>query len=136
MPKAEVKSSEQPPAVGYIRMDDDDDPHAFAGLLKDIAACCLRNGLRLTRTFTDRGYDGKELARPGIVELQQALKDTPGLAVVVPTLEHLSPANTIRYALVLVIRRLDGRLLIAHEVDAPNGVSLAAQDAAGYEGVE
>ena len=85
MPKASVKSSDQPPAVGYIRLDDHDDSE-FAVLLKDIATCCLREGLRLVRTFYDRGYDGSQLARAGIVEVQEALRQTPGLVVVVPTL--------------------------------------------------
>jgi hypothetical protein len=114
MPK-QLKSSELPPAVAYLRLADDEDHTTFALLLKDIAACCLREGLRLTRTFTDRGYDGKELARPGIVELQQALKDNSGLAVVLPTLEHLSPADSLRRALVLMIRHLEGHIIVANK---------------------
>lgn len=114
MPKQQLKSSELPPAVGYLRMDDDDEA-AFAGLLKDIAACCLREGLRLVRTFCDRGYDGSQLARLGIVEMREALKDTPGLAVVVPTLDHLSPAEAIRSPLMLMIHRLGGQVLVACE---------------------
>lgn len=140
MPK-QPKPSEQPAAVAYLRLDDDEDEAVFASLLKDIAACCLREGLRLTRTFTDRGYDGRELARPGIVELQEALKESPGLTVVVPTLEHLSPADIIRRALVLMIHHVEGHIVVASkerdgQPEAPNGVSLAAQDVAGEEGVE
>lgn len=127
MPK-QVKSSELPPAVAYIRLDDDEDPHAFAVLLKDIADCCIREGLRLTRTFTDRGYDGRELARPGIVELQQTLKKKPGLVVVVPTLEHLSPADSIRRALVLMICHLEGRIIVANK-ESDDGDGVAAGDA-------
>ena len=120
MPK-QLKSSEQPPAVGYFRLDDDEaGADVFAGHLQAIAVCCQQEGLRLVRSFADRGYDGRELARPGIVELQQALKDTPGLAVVLPTLEHLSPADTIRRALVLMIRHLDGRIVVANKESAGN----------------
>jgi hypothetical protein len=117
MPKQQVKSSEQPPAVGYLRLNEHDDA-AFAVLLKDIAACCLREGLRLVRTFYDRGYDGSQLARAGIVEVQEALRGTPGLVVVVPTLDHLSPADVIRSPLTRMIHRLGGKLLVANE---PNG---------------
>ncbi len=117
MPKAQVKSSELPPAVGYLRLDDDDD-HAFAGILKDIAVCCQREGLRLTRTFTDRGYDGRVLARPGLADLREALQNQPGLVVVVPTLDHLSPSDLIRGPLLLMVHRHSGRLLVANE---PNG---------------
>jgi hypothetical protein len=114
MPK-QVKSSELAPAVGYVRLDDDAGADVLASHLKDIADCCQREDLRLKQTFMDRGYDGTQLARPGIVELQQALKDIQGLAVVLPTVEHLSPADAIRRALVLMIRRLDGHLVIIHK---------------------
>lgn len=117
MPKQQVKSSELPPAIGYLRLDDGDED-VFAMLLKDIAACCLREGLRLVRTFCDRGYDGSQLARAGLVEVQEALRERPGLVVIVPTLDHLSPANVIRSPLLLMVHRLGGRLLVANE---PNG---------------
>lgn len=130
MPKAEVKPSKQSPAIGYIRLDDDANDAVFALLLKDVAACCQWHRLRLIRTFTDRGYDGSQLARPGIVELREALKEHPGAAVVVPTLDHLSPAETIRTALVQLISNLGGRLVMASDADALNGVSIYAQDAA------
>lgn len=113
MSKAAIASSIQPPAVAYVRLSDDEDPAALASLLKRIAACCLREGLHLVRTLIDQGYDGTILARPGIVQLQQLLKDTRGLAVVLPALEHLSPADSLRRTLVLMIRRLDGELIIA-----------------------
>jgi hypothetical protein len=117
MPKQQVKSSEQPPAIGYIRLDDHDD-NEFAVLLKDIATCCLREGLRLIRTFYDQGNDGSTLARPGVVELRQALQYMPGLVVIVPTLDHLSPADSIRSPLLLMIHKFGGKLLVANE---PNG---------------
>jgi hypothetical protein len=135
MPKQE-KDSEQSFAIAYIRLDDDADDTTFALLLKDIATYCHWQRLRLIRTFTDRGYDGSQLARPGVVELREALKETPGLTVVVPTLAHLSPAETIRTALTQLISNLGGRLVVVCDVEAPNGVSIYAQDAAGEEGVE
>lgn len=118
MPKHHVKSSELPPAVAYLRVDEDSDEHQFALLLKDIAVCCQREGLRLVRTFTDRGYDGQALARPGLAELREALKETSGLVVVVPALDHLSPSEVIRGPLLLMVHRHGGRLLVANE---PNG---------------
>jgi DNA invertase Pin-like site-specific DNA recombinase len=117
MPK-EVKPSEQPRAVAYLRLDEDGDDYQFAELLKDIAVCCQREELRLARTFTDRGYDGQVLARPGLADLREALRDRPGLVVVVPTLDHLSPSELIRGPLLLMIHRHGGRLLVANE---PNG---------------
>lgn len=112
MPKRQVKPSEQPPAVGYLRVDDDADER-FAVLLKEIAACCLREELRLVRTFTDRGYGGSQLARPGIVEMREALIETTGLVVVIPDLNHLSPSDSIRGPLMLMIHRLGGKLVVA-----------------------
>lgn len=117
MPK-DVKPSEQPPAVAYLRLDEDNDEYQFSLLLKDIAVCCQREGLRLVRTFTDRGYDGQALARPGLAELREALQNRPGLVVVVPTLNHLSPSELIRGPLLLMIHRHGGWLLVANE---PNG---------------
>ena len=114
MPKQLVKSSEQLPAVGYIRLDEHDDA-AFAVLLKDIASCCVRESLRLVRTFYDQGYDGSQLARPGIVELREVLKDTTSLVVIVPTLDHLSPVEVIRSPLLLMIHKFGGKLLVANE---------------------
>lgn len=112
MPKQPLKPSEQPPAIGYICVDEAEDGE-IAAFLKEIAACCLREELRLVRSFCDRGYDGSQLARPGIVELRQALLETSGLVVVVPTLDHLSPADSIRSPLTIMIHRLGGRLVVA-----------------------
>ncbi len=103
--------------MGYIRVDEVDEGEIKL-LLKDIAACCLRESLRLTRTFVDRGYEGRELARPGIVDLRAALKEQAGLVVVVPTLDHLSPVEHIRSPLLLMVHRQGGRVLVANE---PNG---------------
>jgi DNA invertase Pin-like site-specific DNA recombinase len=112
MPDAPVKPSAQQPAVGYICVDEADD-HVITGFVKAIAACCLREGVRLTRTLTDRGYDGTQLARPGIVELRELLRAMPGLTVVVPTLDHFSSSTVIRSPLVRMVERLGGRLIVA-----------------------
>jgi Resolvase, N terminal domain len=117
MPKSQVKPSEQPPAVGYICVDEAEDGE-IAAFLKEIAVCCLREELRLVRTFCDQGYDGTQLARPGIVELRQALLETSGLVVIVPTLDHLSPADSIRSPLTIMIHRLGARLVVAEESEA------------------
>jgi len=118
VPILHTKPSAQPPAAGYIRLDDEGDD-VFAEHLKAIAVCCEREGVRLTRTFTDRGYDGTQLARGGLAELRSALVETEGLVVVVPTLDHLSPVEDIRSTLLLMIHRLDGRLVVAHEINQP-----------------
>lgn len=112
MTDAPVKPSAQPPAVGYICVDEADG-QVIAGFVRDIAACCLREGVHLTRTLTDRGYDGTQLARPGIVELRELLRGTPGLTVVVPTLDHFSPSTVIRSPLVRMVERFGGRLVVA-----------------------
>jgi DNA invertase Pin-like site-specific DNA recombinase len=111
------KPSGQPAALAYLRFDDDSAHDRFAALLQDIAVCCQNQGLRLARIFTDRGYDGRTLARPGLAELQEALKDRPGLVVVVPTLDHLSPSELIRVPLLRMAQQHGGRLLVANEPD-------------------
>lgn len=122
MPDAPVKPSEQLPAVGYICVDEADE-QTIASFVKDIAACCLREGVRLTRTLIDRGYDGTQLARPGIVELRELLRATPGLTVVVPTLDHFSPSTVIRSPLVRMVERLGGRLVIALPEDGASAAT-------------
>lgn len=112
-----MRSSEQPPAVGYIRVDEPADGE-ISNHLREIAVCCLRERLRLVRSFCDQGYDGSQLARPGIVELREALKETPGLVVVVPSLDHLAPAESIRGPLLIMIHRLGGRLVTAVDRDS------------------
>lgn len=109
------KCADQPAAVSYLRLGEDSDHDQFAALLRDIAACCQRERLRLIRTFTDRGYDGRTLARPGLAELREALKDQPGVVVVVPTLDHLSPTELIRAPLLRMVHRHGGRLLVTGE---------------------
>jgi DNA invertase Pin-like site-specific DNA recombinase len=114
MPAAD-EPTDQPVAVAYLRLDEDSDHDRFAALLLDIAVCCQDQGLRLARSFTDRGYDGRTLARPGLAELQETLKDRLGLVVVVPTLDHLSPSELIRAPLLRMVQQHGGRLLVANE---------------------
>lgn len=126
MPKQKLEHASRPPAIGYICVDDVDDGE-IAALLKDIADCCKREGLHLVRTITDRGYDGRQLARTGVIELREALVDNDGLAVVVPTLTHLSPSESIRSPFQIMIHRLGGRLVVAREANgAPDETGVTA----------
>ncbi len=102
-----------PFAIAYLRLNADDVAAQIGNLLGAVAECCLSHRLRLVRTVTDYGYDGRRVDRPGIMELRQALSDTVGLTVVVPTLEHLSPAACVRRPLAMMIEHLGGALLVA-----------------------
>jgi len=103
-------------AVGYVRVDEDA-PEKAAVLLKTVADYCERAGLRLIKTWCDRGYDGTQLARPGVVQIRQALMESDGLTIVVPTLDDLSPVQSIRSPLMLMIHRLGGKLVVVGEVN-------------------
>ncbi len=116
MPAHVVTPSQQPPAVGYYRLEEHDAAES-ATLLKVIATACLRENVRLVKTFTDRGYDGSQFARPGIMELRDALLDAAGLVVIVPSLDHLSPIEALRTPLQTMISTLGGRLVIADEAN-------------------
>lgn len=113
MPKQRLAPSRQPPAVGYLRVEADCDEAMFAELLKEIAVCCLRENVRLVQTFTDFGYGGTQLARPGVMNVRDALVETEGLTVVVLALDDLSPTASIREPLIRMIHRLGGRLIVA-----------------------
>jgi DNA invertase Pin-like site-specific DNA recombinase len=104
-------------AYGYVRVDDTDG-EAVAQFRRDIAACCVREELRLANTFCDLGDDGSTLARPALGNLLEALKATPSATPVVPDLNHLSPFPTIRSVLLLTLHRTEHQIVIAHE---PNG---------------
>jgi hypothetical protein len=104
-------------AIAYLRPDADNEVE-IGGLLSSVADCCLRHQLLLVRTITDFGYDGRHVDRPGIMELRQALSDSVGLNIVVPTLNDLSPADCIRSPLVTMIRQLGGTLLVAKGIES------------------
>lgn len=105
-----------PLAIAYLRPDAGNEIE-IGGLLSAVAECCLRHRLLLVRTITDFGYDGRHLDRPGIMELRQVLSDSVGLTIVVPTLEHLSPADCIRRPLVEMIQQLGGTLRVARDLE-------------------
>ena len=108
---------DRPVAYGYVRLEETDHD-AVAAFRQDVAACCEREDLRLVTTFCDLGDDGSTLARPALANLLEALKDTPSAKLVVPDLNHLSPYEVIRSALLLLLHRTEHQLLIAVE---PNG---------------
>jgi DNA invertase Pin-like site-specific DNA recombinase len=107
----------RPVAYGYVRLEETDHD-AIVEFRQNVAACCEREDLRLATTFCDLGDDGSTLARPALANLLEALKDTPSAKLVVPDLNHLSPYEVIRSALLLLLHRTEHQLLIATE---PNG---------------
>jgi hypothetical protein len=104
------------PAFGYVRSEDPADDQIPA-LRAEIAAFCRAEDLRLVTIFCDRGSDGSELARPGFAGLLDALAVTGDARLVTPDLNHLSPYEAIREALLRQIRRTRARLLITREVN-------------------
>jgi DNA invertase Pin-like site-specific DNA recombinase len=106
----------RPVAYGYVRLEEVDHD-AVAQFRQDTAACCEREDLRLVGTFCDLGDDGSTLARPALANLLEALKDTPSAKLVVPDLNHLSPYEVIRSALLLLLHRTEHQLLVATEAN-------------------
>lgn len=106
----------RPPAYGYVRLDDVDHQTA-ARHRQAIGHWCVRDGFRLIATFCDLDCDGTTLARSALTELLQALREVPQAVVVVPDLVHLSPAESIRGALLLLLHRSEHRLITLQEIN-------------------
>jgi DNA invertase Pin-like site-specific DNA recombinase len=106
----------RPVAYAYIRMDEADN-EALAQFRRDIAAYCTREDLRLMSTFCDLGDDGRALARPALANLLEALKAMPDAKLVVPDLNHLSPFQTIRSALLLLFHRTEHQVRVVQELN-------------------
>ena len=94
MPKRVVRSPLLS-AVDYICVDEPDEA-VVAQLRKDIAATCQQEGLTLTASFVDRGCDGSQLIRLGLIDALETLKRLPGTVLVVPSPDRLSPYDSIR----------------------------------------
>jgi DNA invertase Pin-like site-specific DNA recombinase len=105
----------RPPAYGYVRLDDGDH-QAAARHRQAIGRWCVRDGLRLIATFCDLDCDGTTLARSALTELLQALREAPQAVVVVPDVKHLSPAESIRGALLLRLHRGEHQLVTLEEI--------------------
>lgn len=106
----------RPLAYGYVRMNDVD--HETAARHRwAIGRRCAQEGRRLICTFCDLDCDGTTLARSALSELLQALRVAPQAVVVVPDLTHLSPAQSIRSALLLLLHRSEHQVITVEESD-------------------
>lgn len=110
------EADSRPIAYGYVRMDEGDEG-TCAPLRLNVAACCQRDELRLLKTFCDLGCDGSTLARPALANLLEALKVTPNAVLVVPDHNHLSPHESIRSALLLLLHRTEHRLVVIQDAN-------------------
>lgn len=95
---------------GYIRVDSPDETQ-IAALRKTIGEYCREHDYRLVTICCDRGSDGSEIARPGFTAALDALALPTSHALLVPTLEHLSPDRIIRQGLHRQIKRTGAKLL-------------------------
>lgn len=110
----------RPVAFGYLRADDPHDAE-IAGLRTEIAGYCRAEDLRLVTTFSDLGWDGSQLARPGFAGLLDALTVSTDARLVTPDLGHLSPSCVIREGLLRQVRRTGARLIVTREVNGKLG---------------
>jgi DNA invertase Pin-like site-specific DNA recombinase len=114
----------RPLAYGYVRLNEVD-REAATRWRAAIGDRCVRDGRRLVTTFCDFDCDGSILARPALTELLVALRAAPQAAVVVPDLTHLSAAQSIRGALLLLLHRTEHQLVTLQEANGqPNGLGI------------
>ncbi|MGH3623628.1 MAG: recombinase family protein [Sciscionella sp.] len=99
------ESGDTRPAVyGYLRTNDPDED-TVASLRVDVRVFCAGRDWRLVTVFCDRGSDGSETARPGFAAALDALALPDSMALVVPSLTHLSPDEAVRAVLASMVRR-------------------------------
>lgn len=125
-PRAEREQA--PVAYGYIRVEVPDED-TVSRLRQEIGAFCETESVHLVNVFCDRGIDGSTLARTGLTDLLDTLKQVPQAALVVPDLGHLSPYDSIRSVLVRRLHRSQHRLLVVSDTDGAidfGGSDLAA----------
>lgn len=101
-------------AHGYVRMEEPDEVE-IALLCKDIGTFCALNGYRLSSVFIDRGVPDNVFARTGFVDLLDAVRLTGAVAVVVPTLAHLSSDPFLQGALLRMVQVAGSRVLEAYQ---------------------
>lgn len=106
----------RPLAYGYVRLDEVDRELATRWRAA-IGDRCAADDLRLVYTFCDLDCDGATLARSALTELLQALRVAPQAVVIVPNLLHLSPAESIRGALLLLLHRSEHQLVTLQETN-------------------
>jgi DNA invertase Pin-like site-specific DNA recombinase len=113
---ATMTEDTRPLAYGYVRLEDVDH-EAAARHRQAIGRRCIQDGFRLISTFCDLDCDGTTLARSALTELLQALRVAPQAVVVVPDVTHLSPAESICGALLLLLHRSEHRLITLQEIN-------------------
>lgn len=103
-----------PVAYGYVRMEEPDRIQINRFRL-DLATFCGLGGYRLVSVFVDRGVTDEQFARTGFTDLVAAVQVAEADAVVVPTLDHLSPHVSIRDGLKAMVEQLGARLLVTYD---------------------
>jgi DNA invertase Pin-like site-specific DNA recombinase len=122
----EPATDTRPLAYGYVRLDEPDH-QAVSQFRRSIAERRARDGLRLANTFCDLGSDGSTVARPALADLLEALKAAPNATVVAPDLTHLSPYESIRSVLLLLLHRTEHQVLTVRETNGkPDDLGVTA----------
>lgn len=99
---------------GYVRMAEPDKA-TIALACKDISSYCRLSGYRLGSIFIDRDVPDHVFARTGFTNLLDAMREAQVHAVVVPTLDHLSPEPFVRDALLRMIELLTVQVFTAYD---------------------
>ncbi len=96
---------------GYISLQHDDEDET-AALRDRLTVYAEAEGLALVEIYIDRNVRPGQIIRPGLTVLLDAVLRTEGCGVLVPTVNHLSPASAVRRAVEVEIELLGGRLMV------------------------
>jgi hypothetical protein len=105
-----------PVVYGYLRIESQD-LAGLAALRQAIATFCEAEEFLLVTTFSDVGYDGTEIARPGFAALLDVLALPQTARLVIPDLLHLSADEAIREGLLRQVRRTGVSVVVISETN-------------------
>lgn len=123
----------KPLVHGYVRMEWPAETE-IAEMREDISAYCSVHGYQLGKVFVDRGVPDDALARTGFIDLLDSVRLTQAHAVVVPTVDHLSPEAFVQDALTRMVEQANAAMLVVYESNGRGPVSEGAWDIASAPG--
>lgn len=104
----------RPVVYGYLRAERPDEIEI--GLWrKELVRFCEQQGYRLEVVITDRRVEGDVTKRIGFTAVLDVLELSNSHAVVVPSLDHISPCPHTRALLFREIKRTASLVIEAHE---------------------
>ncbi len=105
-------------AIGYIRVSTEEQAQSGLGLEAQeriLRAYCEAKGIPLNDVLVDAGYSGKDLNRPGIVELLRRVRERRVATVITVKIDRLSRRVIDTLNIVETLREHDTAIIFVQE---------------------